>query len=200
MDYFCLVLLIRLMPNAEHSMILHGKSSPYLIWDHVYFYMAVNKNWTMPEINFKRTDTSTTIGIELSSDMPISLNDIEARNGETRGNGRLDYRLARLRTEEDPPPRPIFLDEIPDLEYLKIENLWWRPKKVTKRDNNTYYAAVPKNKDFYQGIFLQVTHQLGINDHTGLQLNFTQTTLMYHYPDNYSNPDCSNEECMGVLV
>lgn len=162
--------------------------------------MAVNKNWTIPEINFQRRDTNTTIGIELSSDMPINLDEIEARNGETRGNKRLDYRLARLRTEDDSPPRPIVIDELPSLEHIKPENLWWRPKKVTKRDDNTYYAAVPKNDDFYQGLFVQVTHQLGINAHTGLQLNFTQTTLMYHYPNDYSNPDCSNTECLGVLV
>ena len=121
----------RLMPNAEHSMILQSVSSPQLVWDHVYFYMAVNKNWTIPEIDFNREDTDTTIGIQLTSDWPIELADIEARNGETRGSSRLDYRLARLRTEEDGLPPDAILDEISDLEWVKVENLWWRPKKVT---------------------------------------------------------------------
>jgi len=74
------------------------------------------------------------------------------------------------------------------------------PQTVTQRDEKTYYAAVPKNNDIYQGLFVQVTHQLGINDHTGLQLNFTQTTLMYHYPNEYHNEDCHDYECLGVLV
>ena len=54
-----------------------------------YFYMAANKNWTIPEINFSQSDTETMLGIELSSTSDIELKDIEARIGETRGNSRL---------------------------------------------------------------------------------------------------------------
>ena len=53
--------------------------------------MAINKNWSIPEINFARSDTDSMFGIELSSNMDIQLKDIEARIGEARGNTRLDF-------------------------------------------------------------------------------------------------------------
>ena len=107
---------------------------------------------------------------------------------------------ARLRTEDDPAvPDPI-LERNDFLETIKPETLWWHPKKVTKRENGDFYAAVPKNEDFLQGVFMQVTHQMGVNEHTGLAMNFTQTSLMYHYPEEYPNEDCFGVECLGKLV
>ena len=47
---------------------------------------------------------------------------------------------------------------------------------------------------------LKVTHQMGINDHTGLSMNFTQTSMMYHHPEEYPNEDCAGEACLGKLV
>ena len=41
---------------------------------------------------------------------------------------------------------------------------------------------------------------MGINDHTGLPMNFTQTSMMYHYPEEYPNEDCAGETCLGKLV
>ena len=41
---------------------------------------------------------------------------------------------------------------------------------------------------------------MGINDHTGLLMNFTQTSMMYHYPEEYPNEDCAGEACLGKLV
>lgn len=62
---------LRMLPNAEHEMVGHGLSSPQLIWDQSYFYMAVNKDWEIPEIYFNRADTVATMGLELTSNMPL---------------------------------------------------------------------------------------------------------------------------------
>ena len=61
-----------------------------------------------------------------------------------------------MRTEDDPPVPDSILEENDFLETIKPETLWWRPKKVSKRENNEFYAAVPKNDEFFQGIFMQV--------------------------------------------
>ena len=57
--------------------------------------MAVNKNLTIPKIEWEREDTATTLGLNVKSELEIDLSDIEMRNGETRGNTRLDYRLGK---------------------------------------------------------------------------------------------------------
>ena len=57
--------------------------------------MAVNKNLTIPKIEWEREDTATTLGLNVKSELEIDLSDVEMRNGETRGNTRLDYRLGK---------------------------------------------------------------------------------------------------------
>ena len=58
--------------------------------------MAVNKNFTIPKIEWEREDTATTLGLNVKSELEIDVSDVEMRNGETRGNTRLDYRLGMI--------------------------------------------------------------------------------------------------------
>ena len=58
--------------------------------------MAVNKNMTIPTIQWALENTDTTIGMSLRSQWEIDQSDIEMRNGETRGNSRLDFRLGQI--------------------------------------------------------------------------------------------------------
>ena len=96
---------LRILPNAEHEMALHGLSSPHMVYSsHTTFFMACNKaSLTLPKITWEYETTDQTLGIRLDTDLETEA--IELRRAETRGMSRLDFRLARARTEDDPPGR-----------------------------------------------------------------------------------------------
>ena len=79
---------------------------------------------------------------------------VEGRNAESRDNQRLDYRLLRIRTDSDPPAPPGAIEEIPELDIIKPETIWWHPKNPKENGyiENKYYVSVPKTTGFYQGI------------------------------------------------
>ena len=57
---------------------------------------------TLPKISWNREDTDEHIKLRIQSDQD-NISTIELRHGETRGLTRLDWRLARARTPDDPP-------------------------------------------------------------------------------------------------
>jgi len=188
---------LRTMPNCEHEMVGQGRSSPFIQWAMTYFFMAVNKGLEIPQISWTQDDDDKRFGLiaETTGDW-----EAEGRFAQSRGNTRLDFRLARARYEDDPQLPDEILEELGFLENIKIERIWWNPKNPTQLDENRVKVSFPKTEEFYQAIFFQVTHHLGINDHTGLPMNFTQTTLVHHYPYEYPNEDCFMESCLGTLV
>ena len=84
---------LRILPNAEHEMILHGFSSPHLVWTQTVFFMAANKeSLTLPKINWERLEDENDYGVKIVSDQSLSDDDIKLRVANTADLSRLDFR------------------------------------------------------------------------------------------------------------
>ena len=86
------------------------------------------------------------------------------------------------------------------MEGIKIENIWWPAVEMTDEGEDGWVGQIEKPDDHYAGLFGQVIHDLGENPFTGLNVNFTQTTILNQWPEGYPNEDCHAEECLGTLV
>jgi hypothetical protein len=159
--------------------------------------MAANKaSLKLPQISWERLETESEYGVRIVSDAPLSNDDIKLRVANTADLSRLDFRLVRARYEEDGPPISD------DMEDYYFTGIWWPEQNMTQSDETGYEWAelVAKPDDTYRGVFALITHQLGINPHTGLAMNFTQTSIFEQFPLGYPNDDCAQETCLGTLV
>ena len=101
--------------------------------------------------------------------------------------------MARAEYDSDRGPNIIYSFEIIIRSFsdFKIE---------TDESGYEWTKMVEKPSETYRGTFALITHQLGINPHTGHSMNFTQTSIFEQYPLGYPNEDCSEETCLGTLV
>ena len=88
------------------------------------------------------------------------------------------------------------------MEDYFFTGIWWPEEEMSQVDENGFVweKSVDLPSETYRGVFALITHQLGINPHTGHPMNFTQTSIFEQFPTGYPNEDCERETCLGTLV
>ena len=188
---------LRLLPNAEHGMVPpQALSSPSIIHSIRGFYMAVQRNYSLPNLHWnRRVDSNGRSSIILTSDeQPILIN---AWTGDTMNTTRRDWRWAKMKTESVNQPSNSPEDQNNDLNKndIELQPIIWNQFSVETLNSTAWEVSINPAADVYRGIFIEVSFQ-GSDEKSKL----TFTTEISITPDTRPFPQCRGEECYGYLL
>ena len=167
---------LRIVPNAEHSLVGHRVD---IIYSLEAFYLSILTNTERPKLYWTRELTSSGGRITLHTN--IKPKTVEAKFAVTLDNKRRDFRMF-VATPGDPSkgcPHPVV----------------WFSDSVKNVGNNTFVAEFEDPiLGRWLAFYIEVTFE-GLN-------GFTQkyTTEAQIIPDVFPFPDCHGKGCLGTLV
>uniref|UniRef100_A0A2C9K2U5 Uncharacterized protein n=1 Tax=Biomphalaria glabrata TaxID=6526 RepID=A0A2C9K2U5_BIOGL len=165
---------LRVVPNAEHSMVGHLMN---IILGIQGFFLNIVEKAPFPSLTWVRSQNSTHGSILVTSSIPPKA--VTVFHAQTLDNKRRDFRLFAA----DPKTGKAL-----------IHPVIWLSRSPTKISDTKYEAIIEIPKVGWAAFFIE----LKFPGQKGSTMDFT--TEVNIVPDIFPFPDCSGETCRGTLV
>ncbi|KAH9499584.1 hypothetical protein Btru_074198 [Bulinus truncatus] len=165
---------LRILPNAEHSMVGHLMNLLLAVQG---FFLNIVEKAPFPEIKWVRSQNSTHGQIVVTSTIPPK--EVTVFHAQTLDDKRRDFRLFTAN---------------PKTGDALIHPVIWFSRSPTKISDTQYVAVLEKPAMGWAAFFIE----LKFPGQKGSTMDFT--TEVNIVPDTFPFPDCSGTSCLGTLV